>query len=430
MIILFNTGLLGYQVSYAARLQGDPHPISNTTQRSITCFFVGELALRMFAVGRKFFTGEDVGWNILDVIVVTASLVELFLQVVVQTSSSNRISLLRVLRVVRAVRVIRVIRILRFFKELRMMVYSIIHCMKSLMWVITLLVSILFMFAVIFVQLSTEYREEAGLREERTSAALAFWFGSLPRGMYTLFQVITGGVDWDAVADALEEVHWICVPALCFYVCFMLFAVLNIITAVFVEGAISSAQGERAAMVQEEIDLENGRRKELKRLFNDLDADKNGFIDIQEFEEALAKEDIQAFFRMVHLRLDDAWELFRLCDRDHSNTVNRDEFVFGCLKLSGNAKHMDLAIVMEDMRKSLSLIHRSILDISEGRRAWDGQGSQGLRSMHLSIRRSRDVSAAHQTALRTCGSGHSASPMNQSGHQEAETPDDFTRISL
>merc|ERR550532_2149062 len=110
-------------------------------------------------------------------------------------------------------------------------------------------------------------------------------------------------------------------------------------------------------MMQEEIDQENDRRKELKCLFADLDADDSGFIDINEFNTALAKEEIQAFFRMLNLRLDDAWDIFRLCDQDHSNSVNCDEFVSGCLKAVGNAKHLDLAIVMEDIKKSLATIH-------------------------------------------------------------------------
>merc|ERR550532_2560006 len=119
-------------------------------------------------------------------------------------------------------------------------------------------------------------------------------------------------------------------------------------------------------MMQEEIDQENDRRKELRRLFADLDADNSGFIDINEFERALAKEEIQAIFRMLNLRLDDAWDIFRLCDQDNSDSVNCDEFVFGCLKLSGNTKHLDLALVMEDMKKSLSAIHRLVQGSGEG----------------------------------------------------------------
>lgn len=283
------------------------------------------------------------------------------------------------------------------------MVSSIIHCLRSLFWVITLLVNILFMFSIVFIQLSTDYRKNAGPEDEKTSAELANWFGSLGQGMFTLFKIVTGN-SWDVMAETLEEVHPICVPALLFYVCFMLFAVLNIITGVFVEGAISSAQGERDAAMQEEMHMENERRSELKRLFDDLDRDHSGFIDLAEFETALEKAEFQACFRMLSLRLDDAWDIFRLIDQDGSQTVNLEEFISGCLKWSGSVKLLDLVTTLEDVKRSLATVHSSILgtvrradagaDAGRGKvqtrtlpldrvRTWDASRHQGRHSMWI-----------------------------------------------
>merc|ERR1711879_618033 len=119
----------------------------------------------------------------------------------------------------------------------------------------------------------------------------------------------------------------------------------NIVTGIFVEDAMHHAQNERDTLVQDEIRREKERRKELKEVFEVLDSDKSGFIDFQELEAALEKEDVQALFRMISLDTSDAWNLFKMCDKDGSYSVNIDEFIFGCLQISGNIKHIDMAVL-------------------------------------------------------------------------------------
>merc|ERR1719361_610751 len=115
----------------------------------------------------------------------------------------------------------------------------------------------------------------------------------------------------------------------------MVFAILNIITAVFVESALTTAHSDHQTMVQDEVEREKAVRTKLHQLFHVLDVDNSGFIDIVEFERAMKKEDVQAAFKEVSLSVREAWEVFRLIDRDGSHTVSLDEFILGCQKLSG-----------------------------------------------------------------------------------------------
>jgi len=255
------------------------------------------------------------------------------------------------------------LRIFRFFRELRTVASSILHCLRSLTWVLIVLCFILFVVAIFFVQVTSDFRKEAGAGQERESAELASLFGSLIIGVYTLFMGVTGGKDWGDVTDKLQVVHWSLVLAFALYIGVMMFAVLNIITGVFVNGAITEAQKERETKVQDEISKEKHRRKELERIFGILDVDKNGFIDIHELERAMEREDVLAVFRLIQLDVSDAWKLFRFLDRDKTFLVNMDDFIFGCLQVSGNARHIDMAVFMDDMKKSLTLLHRSVLDL-------------------------------------------------------------------
>merc|ERR1711998_819054 len=77
-------------------------------------------------------------------------------------------SAVRVLRVIRLARIVRVIRVLRFFRELRMMLYSVMHCCKSLVWAILLVVIMIYVIGIFILQLVTGYIQDLGPDAEHT----------------------------------------------------------------------------------------------------------------------------------------------------------------------------------------------------------------------------------------------------------------------
>lgn len=131
----------------------------------------------------------------------------------------------------------------------------------------------------------------------------------------------------------------------------MFFAVLNIITGVFVEGAIAKAQTEKEDMLQDQLKDENDMRQELSDLFEAIDTDGSGLIDISEFETMLEKDTTRGLFRVCGLRVSQAWEVFRLLDKDKDYTISRHEFVDGCMKLSGSANSLDIASVINQIEE-------------------------------------------------------------------------------
>lgn len=67
--------------------------------------------------------------------------------------------------------------------------------------------------------------------------ALMKYFGSLPRTMMTLYQGISGGIDWLNAVEVLAPVSWIIEYIFSAYVFFTVFCCLNIITGIFVDNA-------------------------------------------------------------------------------------------------------------------------------------------------------------------------------------------------
>merc|ERR1712039_230624 len=84
----------------------------------------------------------------------------------------------------------------------------------------------------------------------------------------------------------------------------------------------------------------------IRRLFAELDTSGDGSITLNEFEDHLSEERMQAFLHTIEIDTADAWTFFKLLDADGGGSVDIDEFVEGCLRLRGNAKSIHVAQMM------------------------------------------------------------------------------------
>merc|ERR1719507_1040494 len=97
-----------------------------------------------------------------------------------------------------------------------------------------------------FTQISLLQRLDMGI-ETSGAKALEQWYGSVPRAVLSLFQGLTGGVDWNDLVDPLitQVSPWMGVLFFV-YTSFAILAVMNVVTATFVQQAI-----DRAGQVKE-----------------------------------------------------------------------------------------------------------------------------------------------------------------------------------
>jgi len=80
----------------------------------------------------------------------------------------------------------------------------------------------------------------------------------------------------------------------------------------------------------------------------------------------MADEQVIAYFAVMGLEAGDAWDLFKLLDTDKSAEIDLDEFVYGCMKLRGTAKTIDVAKLSYDnklMRSKLATFMRDTEDM-------------------------------------------------------------------
>mmetsp|Transcript_48873 Transcript_48873/g.114887 ORF Transcript_48873/g.114887 Transcript_48873/m.114887 type:complete len:765 (+) Transcript_48873:16-2310(+) len=322
--------------------------------------FSAELGLRFMADKWYLFncSNPNAFWNWLDLLVVTFDLVSIFLEVWVQ------FSLLRVIRVIRVIRVAKMIRVMRTFQELRLLMHSIISCIRSLIWVVAVLCLMLGMFSVMFTSAVGSTLDTAVQRRDPANSVLIEHFGTLDRSTINLYMAMTGGTDWSVQYDAMRPLPGIYMALFLLYITFSIYALANVVTGIFLENARNSGKRDREHVIAEELQTKTQFLHELQRVFDEMDANDSGTISKEEFESTLQDERVQAYFNAMKLDAREVEYLFALLDFDGSGEVSYSEFVDGCWKLQGEARSLDMKILQLEIESLSKLVHHVLAKVS------------------------------------------------------------------
>lgn len=355
-LVLLNAFFVGHQVDWAASNHEDDIPSSFSIVNWTFCFlFVLELFARMSCNGwHFFFVSAEWKWNIFDTVMVVCQVAEEIVSLSVESSdvkSSNH-AMVRVLRVLRLVRVVRFVRILRLIRELHTMVCSIIGSLRSFLWTVALLFGLIYGTGVLITGLAADHFRD-GEQHSYESSQLRRYYGSLGSSILSLFQALSGGVDWE---DHVVALYSICdsqaervLYAMLYsaYIAFCMFVMLNLVTGIFVDSAQTNVREDR------DFDLVN----RVHALFMSADGNHTGAITLEEFRAQLGNPEMEEYFKTIDLDMSEADKLFELLDVHGEGAVSSDEFVNGCLRLRGTVKAYDIAVQNRWARR---VFHRMI----------------------------------------------------------------------
>ena len=396
LLILLNAIFVGWQTEYAASTVRQPASQDGfeptffyVAQIVFFLAFFSDLALRWTADGLIYFVcNEEMYWNVLDIFVVSFNLVEVITETLIFSGSPSAVlitnfTVVRMIRVLRVVRIARVIRVLKAFRELRLMVASIVSSARNLLWVIMILCVLLYVFGISFTSAVALELEMSPVDAPGTEE-LKRYFGSLSSSILTLYSSMSGGEDWTVYYHALSRLAWPYQTLFLFFVTFAIFAVVNVITGVFVDTAIEKNQTDKELAIQEELRSKKLRMNWIRDVFSELDSSGDGMVSLQEFENQLNHEAVVAYFNTLKLDVSDARTLFRLLDSDGSDGVNIDEFVQGCYRLSGEATTLHTQVMQCDIKDILTKMgHMETMleDLRDKRRRSSRHSRCGLGSM-------------------------------------------------
>ncbi|CAJ1369090.1 unnamed protein product [Effrenium voratum] len=257
--------------------------------------------------------------------------------------------MLRVLKLARSVRGLKIIRMLRFIRPLRILLFSIAITLKSLVWSVALLLLIIYLFSILF---ADAYLNQ--LETLKSPDLMAEHFGTLLRSMHTLFRAISGGLEWRHATNALDaSVGPLWSYIFTCYIAFCCFAVLNVMTGVFCHSAITGAEQDPELMVQSMVNEQERIKAAFAELFRQMDKDRQGTLDIHQFENSFHVESVRSCFEALGIKAADAWTIFRSLDKDGDLCVAGDEFINGCINVRGPAREVDLLRQSAKTRKQL-----------------------------------------------------------------------------
>lgn len=355
-LIFSNTIFIGIEVDTSMGRALERPPVDMPTWfrdvNFVFCMaFTVELLIRIFAYRSRFFIGVDWRWNLFDFLMVGSSLVEEFL------GSGSNLSSIRILRVLRVVRTLRIIRIVNFFRNLRLMVCCIFNSLMSLMWALLLLLMTMYLFSIVCVQGASEFLREKGLDtqpvnefpsgsrgdkmgDEEIWAGLNLQYSSVLRSLFTLLMAISGGTDWYEAVRPLMTIHIIYAPVFASYVLFVMFGVLNVLSAVFVEHAFDVR--DRDLLIQAETERTKDFMTDMSELFKEADSDRSGNLTWEEMQEYLKDERVSMYMSTHQLDVSDVAFMFKVLDADQTGEVALEEFVLGCFRLKGHARCLDV----------------------------------------------------------------------------------------
>jgi len=332
VLVILNSIGLGLETDFFAQHPGDHLPFWLTAGNMFFCAaFTVELVFRLFAYRGEFFTMAGWPWNVFDLLVVVMQLANEVMYACIQV----HLHFAGAFRILRLIRITRLIRVVRIVEELRTMLSSIAGSIKNLIWTMILLLGLMYTVAVCITEMV------ASVSGPGDGSELQAWFGTMGRTVLTLFESITGGISWDSAARPLmEEISAFMGLVFSFYIAFCLFAMMNVVTGVFVNEASMRAQEDKDTYLANHI-------SEL--FFQDPGRD-DGQITWEDFKEKLASSDMQEYFKAINVDVSEAQGFFGLLDVDGSGSVDPEEVVSGCLRLRGQAKAIELSLLMKQTR--------------------------------------------------------------------------------
>eukprot|EP00931_Biecheleriopsis_adriatica_P015481 TRINITY_DN11804_c0_g3_i1.p1 TRINITY_DN11804_c0_g3~~TRINITY_DN11804_c0_g3_i1.p1 ORF type:complete len:642 (-),score=86.20 TRINITY_DN11804_c0_g3_i1:29-1954(-) len=357
--ILANAIIMGAEVQYAAAGLRNPEAEKRSfgfVSTFFTVFFTLELLLRVWAFGAALWFSR---WHYLDLLVVLASIADTVLagsQNGSNVNSSSSVRMLRFARISRLIKTLRLSRAVRLIGALRSLVDSILGTLKSLMWSLLLLMLLMYSFSLIFAEAAishlTLHLDKRPWEGESAEAVLAHHFGDIPLSMDTLFRAVSNGISWAEAANALEEVDPAWSYLFSFYIFIVLFAVINVLTAVFCQAAVDQANRDQESRVKMVLSKREFYLDGLKSLFRTVDADGNGKITLVELESNFNSPLLRALFEALDIDAVDAWELFQALDVDGDLTIDVDEFVDGCMLFRRRASALDIVSLKRQLDKA------------------------------------------------------------------------------
>ncbi|CAK0867028.1 unnamed protein product [Prorocentrum cordatum] len=357
LAIVLNSLVIGVEVQLRATSNTTPEWFDDI-EIVFTMVFTVEIIMRLFVYRSRFLTDSDERWwNVFDLILIVAAWVDLLLN---HSNAESGALFSKIGRLVRMFRIIRVIRTVRFISQLRVLLLMIMGTLQSLFWLLVILLGMIYAFSIILTQGATDYLHSLDNQVPTDHEDVSLLFGSLFQTMYTLFQCMSGGINWGVASNLMSGPGWVMQTVLVVFMFFTLFSVVNVVNGLFVDSAIELAKNDRMVAVQKQRLDDRAKETQLLDLLKVMDSNRDNIVTFEEFEESLKQEEIIDYFSALRVDIEDAKQFFVLLDLQGSGSVDIVQFVTGMERLRGEARSADLHIVLQQNRMVMTMLSKLV----------------------------------------------------------------------
>jgi len=331
------------------------------SEHIFTLLFAIELGLRFFILGWwSFVPGLGDTSNFVDAMIVLISgVLIVWVLPLIGIPPSNALRTFTVLRACRLARLVRVVERVPAFQEIWQLMRGFTESMHTLFWTLVFIFAVTYVFAVFGVVLiSTEVKDllradiSAFEREELTE--LLSVSDGIFTMMHTLIQVLTLD-SWNGIARPLMKYIWWSIFYFYAYISVGAVVLLNLVTAAIVDNAMKNSQKDQQQLLAEKQQQQKHLMDEFRSLFQMVDANDDGALTWNEFQDAFEVPEIATKLKMLDFEPSSCRELFSLLDTG-DGALTLGEFFEGIQGMEGPAKAKDsfkLLKLVEHMSRSL-----------------------------------------------------------------------------
>lgn len=410
MVILINSVCIGLEQTY--RIQQQSTHMIDVFEHFFLAIYVFEITLRFYVLGCQALRDNWVKFDLF--LVVTSIITQWIIGPFLGDQLSQGVAPLMVLRTARLARLARALRLLVKFRELWMLIRGLLASAKMVIYTLILLVIILYMFAAVgieVIRLDPTYTSgKDAIQEPEYREAVNRYFPTLPEALLTLVQFI-----------AVDDVNQIYRPLIKYRVWLVGYflslilvvavVVMNIIIAVLVNGALEQADQEKLAL---KVKSDKKKRRLLNQLMQVLaghDVDGSGQISREDLVTAADNEKA-----LLHDVIHSPLEVFDSLDVDDTGCLDIEEFIEGLYEVAVCRN----PIVWKRMDKRINGVSKDQRDVK-----------RQLTELRAIIAKS--MAALEARALQfhggTCLNSHDNSMSSTKGVQEFDVIDKGTSLS-
>lgn len=256
------------------------------------------------------------------------------------------------LRIVRYLHLWSHVRTSLLFRDLWVVLVGIYKGMRTLIFLVILLFVVLFVLGTLFRALvvdgdsedlciGSDFRVRAECLDEDE------YFGSIPKSMFTAFQVIT--LDrWAAnvVRPLLHKDKTLAAVVITIFTFITAYALLSVVIGVFVWSTVEVASGHLDHESQRALIQDRATIKKLRQYYEaELLLDDRYMLDLVTLQDSIQVREIAAAFKSLQLPVQNVKQLFDHIDRDQRGEVKLEQFEAALLNLKEPASRMDFAIL-------------------------------------------------------------------------------------